>query len=64
MTHNPNTPMQRYHDRFDSAQYNAIGEFLASNLNADREESRVVDILVALHRDCRIRCLKSEREPG
>ncbi len=41
-------PMQRYHDRFDAAQYNAIGEFLASNLNADRDESRVVDILISL----------------
>ncbi len=40
--------MQRYHDHFDAAQYNAIGEFLASNLNADRDDSRVVDILVAL----------------
>jgi hypothetical protein len=40
--------MQQYHDHFDVAQYNAIGEFLASNLNADREESRVVDILIAL----------------
>lgn len=49
MTHDPKAAaMQRYHDRFDAAQYNAIGEFLASNLNADRDESRVVDILVAL----------------
>ena len=42
------TAMQRYQDRFDAAQYNAIGEFLASNLNADRDDSRVVYILVAL----------------
>lgn len=49
MTHDPKaTAMQRYHDRFDAAQYNAIGEFLASNLNADRDDSRVVDILIAL----------------
>lgn len=49
MTHDPKaTAMQRYHDHFDAAQYNAIGEFLASNLNADRDESRVVDILVGL----------------
>jgi hypothetical protein len=49
MTHDPKAAaMQRYHDRFDAAQYNAIGEFLASNLNADRDESRVVDILIAL----------------
>ncbi|MBK9750795.1 MAG: hypothetical protein IPO91_29090 [Chloroflexi bacterium] len=40
--------MQHYHDRFDAAQYNVVGEFLASNLNADRDESRVVDILIAL----------------
>ncbi|MDX2138855.1 MAG: hypothetical protein SF123_12245 [Chloroflexota bacterium] len=49
MTQDPKaTAMQRYHDHFDAAQYNAIGEFLASNLNADRDESRVVDILIAL----------------
>jgi len=39
--------LQRYHDHFDSAQYNTIGEFLASNLNADRDDQRVVDALIA-----------------
>jgi hypothetical protein len=48
MTHNPNTPMQRYHDRFDNARYTAIAEFVASNLNANRDEERVVDLLVAV----------------
>lgn len=49
MTHDPKVAaMQRYRDHFDAAQYNAIGEFLSSNLNADRDDSRVVDILIGL----------------
>lgn len=40
--------MQRYHDLFDSAQYNTIGEFLSSNLNADRDDQRVVDAMIAV----------------
>jgi hypothetical protein len=48
MTHDPKAAaMQQYHDRFDAAQYNAIGEFLASNLNAERDDERVVSLLVA-----------------
>ena len=39
--------MQRYHDLFDSVQYNTIGEFLASNLNADRDDEQVVSLVVA-----------------
>jgi len=42
------TAMQRYHDRFDNDQYNAVGEFLASNLNADRDDQRVVDGMIAV----------------
>ena len=42
------TAMQRYHDLFDSTQYNTIGEFLASNLNADRDDQRVVDGMIAV----------------
>jgi len=42
------TAMQRYHDLFDSTQYNAIGEFLASNLNIDRDDQRVVDGMIAV----------------
>ena len=42
------TAMQRYHDLFDSVQYNIIGEFLASNLNADRDDQRVVDSMIAV----------------
>ncbi|MCK6580926.1 MAG: hypothetical protein L6Q98_22775 [Anaerolineae bacterium] len=49
MTQDPNaTAMQRYHDRFDNIRYTAIAEFVASNLNADRDEERVVDLLVAV----------------
>jgi len=49
MTQDLNTPaMQRYHDLFDSVQYNTIGEFLASNLNADRDDQRVVDGMIAV----------------
>lgn len=42
------TAMQRYHDLFDSTRYNTIGEFLASNLNADRDDQRVVDGMIAV----------------
>lgn len=49
MTHDPNAvAMQRYHDRFDNTHYTAIAEFVASNLNADRDDVRVVDLLVAV----------------
>lgn len=40
--------MQRYHNLFDSTLYNTIGEFLASNLNADRDDQRVVDGMIAV----------------
>ena len=42
------TAMQRYHDRFDNDQYNAIGEFLASYLYTDRHDQRVVDSMIAV----------------
>lgn len=49
MTQDPNAAaMQRYHDCFDTDQYNVIGEFLASNLNADRDDQRVVDGMIAV----------------
>ena len=49
MTHNLHAAaLQQYHARFDAAQYTALGEFLASNLNANRDDARVVDLLVAL----------------
>ncbi|MBI5668428.1 hypothetical protein FBR02_06720 [Anaerolineae bacterium CFX9] len=49
MTQDPNTAaMQQYHDRFDNAHYTAIAEFVASNLNADRDDERVIDLLVAV----------------
>lgn len=41
------TAMQRYHDRFNNVKYNIIGEFAASNLNADRDDERVVALVVA-----------------
>jgi hypothetical protein len=40
--------MQRYHERFDSALYNTIAEFLSSNFYAERDDPRVVDGLVAV----------------
>lgn len=49
MTQDPNAAaMQRYHDRFDNARYTAVAEFVASNLNANRNKERVVDLLVAI----------------
>jgi hypothetical protein len=49
MMHDPSVAaMQRYHERFESALYNSIGEFVASNLNAERDDPRVVDLLVAV----------------
>lgn len=49
MTQDLNTvAMQQYHDLFDSTRYNTIGEFLASNLNADRDDQRVVDGMIAV----------------
>lgn len=48
MTHDPNAAaMQRYHERFDSTLYNTMGEYIASNLNTDRDDERVVSIVVA-----------------
>jgi hypothetical protein len=48
MTIDPNaTAMHRYHERFDSDLYDTIGEFIASNLNADRDDERVIALLVA-----------------
>ncbi|HUN08206.1 MAG TPA: hypothetical protein PLQ56_16490 [Aggregatilineales bacterium] len=38
----------RYHAAFDNALYTAIGEFIASNLNAERNDARVVAMLTAL----------------
>src|SRR5690606_34339392 len=35
--------LRRYHDAFDASQYNTIAQQLASNLNAEREEKRVID---------------------
>ncbi len=42
------TAMQRYHDHFDNDQYNAIGEFVASNLHTDRGDERVIDGMIAV----------------
>jgi hypothetical protein len=48
MTHDPSAAaMQRYHERFDSQLYNTMGEYIASNLNADRDDGRVVALVVA-----------------
>lgn len=40
------TAMQRYHDHFDSALYNTIAEFLASNFYTERDDQRVVDAMI------------------
>ena len=49
MTHDPQAAaLQHYHARFDAAQDNTIGKFLASNLNANRDDACVVDLLIAL----------------
>lgn len=48
MTHDPSAAaMQRYHNHFDSKLYNTMSEYVASNLNADRDDERVVTLLVA-----------------
>jgi hypothetical protein len=48
MTHDLSVAaMQRYHERFDSSLYKTMGEFIASNLNADRDDERVVSLVVA-----------------
>ncbi|MDX2137020.1 MAG: hypothetical protein SF123_02920 [Chloroflexota bacterium] len=38
----------RYNAAFDNALYTAIGEFIASNLNAERDDAGVVALLTAL----------------
>jgi hypothetical protein len=40
--------LRRYRDRFDNAGYNRIAEFISSNLNADRDDERVLALLAAL----------------
>ena len=42
----------RYHTAFDNALYTAIGEFNASNLNAERDDPRVVAVMTALQDAC------------
>ncbi len=42
------TAMQRYHNCFANDQYNAIGEFIASNLNADRDDERIIGGMIAV----------------
>ena len=44
--------LERYHDRFDPAQYNAVGEQLASNLYAERDDDRVIAGMNALQDAC------------
>lgn len=40
--------LRRYRDHFDNARYSVIAEFIGSNLNADRDDERVVALLAAL----------------
>jgi hypothetical protein len=48
MNDNTTLAMQRYHQHFDVQAYNTVAELLASNLNADRDDSRVVDAMILL----------------
>ncbi len=48
MNDNTTLPMQRYHQHFDGQAYNTVAELLASNLNVDRDDSRVVDAMILL----------------
>lgn len=48
MNDNTSLPIQRYHQHFDGQAYNTVAELLASNLNADRDDSRVVDAMILL----------------
>lgn len=44
--------LRRYHEMFYPKQYNAITEQLASNLYAERDDSRVTDGMIALQDAC------------
>jgi hypothetical protein len=44
--------LRRYHEAFHPKQYNAITEQLASNLYAERDDSRITDGLIALQDAC------------
>lgn len=44
--------LQRYHDRFDPVQYNAVGEQLASSLYTERDDDRVIAGMNALQDAC------------
>lgn len=48
MNDNTALAMQQYHQHFDGRAYNTVAELLASNLNADRDDSRVVDAMILL----------------
>lgn len=48
MNDNTTLAMQRYHQHFDGQAYNTVAERLASNLNVDRDDSRVVDAMILL----------------
>lgn len=56
------TALQRYHDHFDSKQYNQIGELVASDLNADRDDARVVAGMIALQDCCLELCGHPDHE--
>lgn len=48
MTHDLSAAaMQRFHARFDNARYRTIGEYISSNLSAERDDEAVVSLLVA-----------------
>jgi hypothetical protein len=42
----------RYHAAFDNVLYSAIAEFIASNLNAERDDPRVTEMMTLLQDAC------------
>jgi hypothetical protein len=44
--------LDRYHAAFDNALYTAIAEFITSNLNAERDDPRVIELMTALQDAC------------
>ena len=54
--------LRRYHETFYPKQYNAITEQLASNLYAERDDSRLTDGMIALQDACLELCGHPDHE--
>jgi hypothetical protein len=54
--------LRRYHETFYPKQYNAITGHLASNLYAERDDSRVTDGMIALQDACLELCGHPDRD--